>query len=139
MAEQKKKLVKQRERGKGKKKERESSTSSPFIVSWSMVETVGLLSVATLKEQSIRNRAQCSPHRLEERGHFPRCWPTLLNPASVNKFSIDSHYDQHTNKASTFHRRENNEIKDMVGRFLYTYHAEPLLPFSLNNISLLTF
>lgn len=86
-----------------------------------MAETVGLLSVVTLKEQSVRNRAQCSPHRLEERGHFPVCWPALLNPASVNKISIDAHYDQHTNRVIAFHRKENNDIKDMAGGKIFAH------------------
>lgn len=80
-----------------------------------MAETVGLLSVVTLKDPSVRHRAQCSSRKTSKRrGHFPLCWPTLLNPASVNKISTGAHYDQHTNKAITFQRRDNNEIKDMV-------------------------
>lgn len=86
-----------------------------------MAETVGLLSVVTLKDPSVRNRALCSPRRLAKRGHFPQRWPTLLNPASVNKISIGTHYDQHTNKAITFHRKENNEIKDMVGGRIFAH------------------
>lgn len=80
-----------------------------------MAKTVGFLSVVTLKDPSVRNRAQCGPRRLAKRGHFPLCWPTLLNPSSVNKIPIGTHYDQHTNKAITFNRKENNEIKDLVG------------------------
>ena len=103
--------MKQRERGGGKK---QSTTGSCFIVSRSMAKTVGLLSAVALKDPSITNRAQCSPCRLAKRGHFPLCWPTLLNPASVNKISSGSHYDQHTNKAITSHEKESDKIKNMA-------------------------
>ena len=86
-----------------------------------MAETVGLLSVVTLKDPSVRNRAQCGLRRMPKRGHFPLCWPTPLNPSSVNKFSIGAHYDQHTNKAGTFLRKDNNEIKEQVGGGIFAH------------------
>lgn len=61
-----------------------------YIVSWSMVETVGLLSVVTLKRPIHQKQGSVSS-LLTERGAIPLCWPTLLNPACVNNISIDTH------------------------------------------------